>query len=89
MIILNAKNEYLASEASDDIKVDIFRPRGRAKIYKKRQLPENKIKQLHSQGVGSKVIASKPKVEQGINVSYKTIQKVLLGERLERVSWGE
>lgn len=53
--------------------------RGRPTTYKKRELPEELIKQL-SEGMGSKTIASKLK-KQGIVVSYKTIQRILSGER--------
>lgn len=63
-------------------KVDNFRPRGRPKTYKKLSLPDDKIKQLHKEGLGAKAIASKLKREQGIPVSYKTIQRVLSGERV-------
>jgi len=61
--------------------VDIFRPQGRLTTYKKKELPELQIKQLHNEGMGSKAIASKLKAEQGIDVSYKTIQRVLSGQR--------
>jgi len=62
-------------------KVDIFRPRGRPKTYKKCVLPDDKIKQLHEDGMGAKAIATRLKTEEGIDVSYKTIQRVLSGER--------
>ena len=61
--------------------VDNFRPRGRPKYYKKRELPEELIRQLHSQGMGSKAIASSLKARQSVVVSYKTIQRILKGER--------
>lgn len=61
--------------------VDIFRPRGRPKTYQKRPLPDDKIKQLHSEGIGVKAITTQLKKEQGVDVSYKTIQRVLSGER--------
>lgn len=65
------------------VTVDNFVPRGRPKTYKKRELPEELIKQLHNndEGLGSKAIASKLKAEQGIDVSYKTIQRILAGQR--------
>ena len=62
-------------------RVDFFRPRGRPKTYKKRLLPDDKIKQLHHEGMGAKAIATQLKTEQGIDVSYKTIQRVLSGQR--------
>ncbi len=61
--------------------VDNFRPRGRPETYKKRLLPNDKIKQLHKDGMGAKAITTKLKKEEGIDVSYKTIQRILSGER--------
>lgn len=48
---------------------------------KHRELPEDYIKRLASEGMGSKAIASQLKRGQGIDVSYKTIQRVLAGQR--------
>ena len=48
---------------------------------KHRDLPCELIKQWASEDMGSKAIASKLKQELGIKVSYKTIQRVLSGER--------
>lgn len=48
---------------------------------KKHQLPEQLIWELHNEDMGSRAIASKLKREQGIDVSYRTIQRVLSGER--------
>ena len=64
-----------------NLTVDNFRPTGRPKTYKKRLLPDDKIRQLHKDGMGAKAIATKLKREKGIIVSYKTIQRVLSGER--------
>ena len=62
--------------------VDNFRPRGRPKTYKKQELPIELIKQLHSEeGMGSKAIASTLK-KRAIIVSYKTIQRLLAGQRV-------
>ncbi len=66
---------------SPSAEVDNFRPTGRPKTYKKRPLPDGKIKQLHKGGMGPKAIATQLKRQQGIDVSYKTIQRVLSGER--------
>lgn len=60
--------------------VDIKRAGGRIKPRRKRELPEGLIKQL-SEGMGSKAVASKLKRDKGIDVSYKTIQRLLAGER--------
>ena len=66
---------------SPSVTVDNFRPRGRPKTYKKDILPDNKIKYLHEEGMGAKAIATWLKREEGIDVSYKTVQRVLSGER--------
>lgn len=66
---------------SDNARVDNFRARGRSTSYKKRPLPDDEIKQLNQQGMGAKAITGKLKREKGIIVSYKTIQRILSGER--------
>lgn len=63
------------------LRVDKLKPRIRSKTYKKRILPDGQIKQLHNEGMGSKAITNKLRVERGITVSYKTIQRVLSGQR--------
>ena len=68
---------------SDDKKttVDIIKPlvakvtRGK-RGPKHRDLPRDLIRQLAGEGMGSKAIASQLKREQGIAVSYKTIQRI-------------
>lgn len=74
----------------ENIKVDKIQPsvapsttgkRGR----KRKQLPEHLIKQLNDEGMGSKAIATRLRTEHGVTVSYKTIQRVLSGERKERI----
>ena len=65
--------------------VDIIRPAVTSRASgkrgpKHRQLPEDLIWRLAGEGYGSKAIATRLK-EQGIKVSYKTIQRVLSGER--------
>ena len=67
-------------------KVDTIQPptllRPQAKRGPKhRVLPEDLIRSLAAEGMGSKAIASKLKAERGIDVSYKTVQRVLSGER--------
>ena len=44
-------------------------------------LPRELISQWAGEGMGSKAIASKLNSELGIKVSYKTVQRVLSGER--------
>ena len=48
---------------------------------KYKPLPEELITQWASEGMGSKAIAAKLKDEPHITVSYKTIQRLLSGER--------
>lgn len=68
----------------EETTVDLIRPsvvvgkRGR----KHRDLPHDLIRQWESEDMGSKSIATRLKAEQGIVVSYKTIQRVLSGERV-------
>ncbi len=68
------------------IEVDIIHPPARVSAIgkrgpKHRDLPEDFIKRLASEGMGSKAIATRLKVE-GIGVSYKTIQRILSGQRV-------
>ena len=76
MSTLNGKNS----------KVDIIQP-SVAKVTrgkrgpKHRELPGDLIRQLAAEGMGSKAIATRLRVERGVTVSYKTIQRVLSGER--------
>ena len=77
----------IMSPLEDNIsEVDIIRPtvalRARGKRGPKhRQLPEDLIRRLADEGMGSKAIATELKAEHGIVVSYKTIQRILSGER--------
>ncbi len=48
---------------------------------KQKALPQELIEQWADQGMGSKAIASRLNNELGITVSYKTIQRLLSGER--------
>lgn len=64
-----------------NVSMDNFRARGRPTSYKKRPVPNDQIKQLSEQGMGARAIASKLKREKDIVVSYKTIQRILSGER--------
>jgi len=89
------KKQYQVSQHGDGImstvegkkiEVDIINPPDAIRTSTKRgpkhrQLPEDLIRQLASEGMGSKVIAARLKAEHGIIVSYKTIQRILSGER--------
>lgn len=46
-----------------------------------KQLPEDLIRQLNDEGMGCKAIATRLKAGHGVVVSYRTIQRVLSGER--------
>lgn len=70
----------------ENITVDISSPTVASGATKKRrrkykQLPEGFIKQLATEGLGSKAITTRLRKERGVTVSYKTIQRVLSGER--------
>jgi len=71
---------------SKKIEVDIIHPPGATRVSgkrgpKHRSLPEDLIMQWAGEGMGSKAIAARLKAEYGVKVSYKTIQRVLSGER--------
>ena len=66
--------------------VDIIHPMAASRATgkrgpKQRQLPVGLIMQLNIEDLGAKAIASWLKRERGIEVSYKTIQRILSGER--------
>ncbi len=48
---------------------------------KHKELPEDLIKQMADDGMGSKAIATRLSVQSDVDVSYKTVQRVLSGER--------
>lgn len=48
---------------------------------KHKPLPEDVIRRLSAESMGSKAIVAKLKTELGIDISYKTIQRLLSGER--------
>ncbi len=75
----------MSTLGSEKSVVDIIRPAVASRASgkrgpKHRQLPEDLIWRLAGEGMGSKAIATRLK-EQGIKVSYRTIQRVLSGER--------
>ena len=80
-----AQRRNMSTSENRETTVDIIqpqdgvKPRGRRRP-KHRELPEDLVMQLSNEGMGSKAISTKLK-EQGTEVSYKTIQRVLLGER--------
>ena len=71
---------------SQNFEVDIIRSPVATRTLGKRgpkhkPLPEDVIRRLSVEGMGSKAIAAKLKTELGIDISYKTIQRLLSGER--------
>ena len=76
----------MSTVKSNKTEVDIIKPRDASKAPGRRgpkhqPLPEDMIILLAGEGMGSKAIASRLKRELGIVVSYKTIQRLLSGER--------
>ena len=76
--------QIMSTLGSDKFRVDIIQAvtpfsgtekstRGR----KRRDVPDEEIRQLNQSGLGSKAIATKLRKELGITVSYKTVQRVL------------
>jgi hypothetical protein len=76
----------MSTMSDKKFEVDIINPPAMSRTPGKRgprhrTLPDGLINQWASEGMGSKAIATKLKGELGIEVSYKTIQRVLSGER--------
>lgn len=51
---------------------------------KYKELPEDFIKQLADKDMGSKAIATQLRIERGVKVSYKTIQRLLAEQRTNK-----
>lgn len=63
--------------------LDIIRPRVSAKRGPKfKVLPVELVRELADQGLGAWAIATRVKAQTGIEVSYKTIQRLLSGQRV-------
>jgi hypothetical protein len=90
------KKQYQVSRVGDGImstlenpknEVDIIKPPVSPRKQPKRgpkhkDLPLELIMQLAKEGIGSKSIAARLNAEHSVKVSYKTIQRVLSGERM-------
>jgi len=76
------QNTECVSTITQNTQAKMSTSNGRPKINKKRALPEELIKQLAGEGLGCKKIAARLQVECDIQVSYKTIQRILSGERI-------
>jgi len=70
-------SQHPAPNLSTISKSEVRKSRG---SYRKRALPVEEIARLHDEGFGSKVIASRLQTE-GIEVSYRTVLRILNGER--------
>jgi hypothetical protein len=77
---MHKENVIKSTSNENPVRVDKIQATTPKRGRKKRELPEELIKQLQGKDMGSKAIATKLK-ERGIDVSYKTIQRVLAGER--------
>ena len=79
----------MSTVKSKNIEVDIIHPLGATRSIvkrgpKHRELPEDIIRQLAGEGMGAKAIATMLTGE-GVEVSYKTIQRLLSGQRVMMV----
>ena len=75
----------MSTSENKKYKVDIIPPSVKKSVVsrrgpKHRDLPEDLIRQLASECMGSRDIATRLR-EYGVSVSYKTIQRVLAGAR--------
>lgn len=77
----------MSTLGSKKIEVAVNKPLAAPRTASRRRprhkaLPHALIKQWASEDIGSKAITTKLKKELGIKVSYKTVQRVLSGERI-------
>lgn len=80
-VILNMSTSEPTKNTVDIIKPSVNKVTYGKRGPKRRQLPEDLIRKLAVEGVGSKAITARLRLEYGIHISYKTIQRVLSGER--------
>jgi len=73
---MESKN-FVLDKIQPSVATKVISNRGR----KRRALPLELITQLADEGLGSWAIASRLKDEQSLDISYKTIQRILSGER--------
>ncbi|MFC1981082.1 hypothetical protein ACFLVN_02430 [Chloroflexota bacterium] len=71
----------MSTSDEENITVDIIKPSITKRGRKPMELPLEFIAQLYQEGLGSKAIATRLSKEQGIRISYKTIQRLLKGAR--------
>ena len=86
--VSQVRGGIMSTLESKEIEVDIIKlPVGTRKPPKRgpkhKDLPIELIEQLARESIGSKAIATRLNAEHGIKVSYKTIQRVLSGERMQ------
>ena len=89
------KRQYQVSSVGDRIMSTLENPKNEVDIIRRsvatrtlgkrgpkhKPLPEDVIRRLSAESMGSKAIVAKLKTELGIDISYKTIQRLLSGER--------
>jgi len=86
VVVVGEGSQIMSTLNDKKSEVDIIQP-SVAKVTrgkrgpKQQALPQELITQWASEGMGSKAIATKLRKKQDITVSYKTIQRVLSGER--------
>jgi len=71
------EGQNLSTLEKEKVTVDIIGARVGKRGPKKMELPEDKIREMNEAGMGSKAIAGRLKAEYGVQVSYKTIQRLL------------
>ena len=85
--MLGDSGGIMSTVADKKFTVDIIQPsvttttREKRRGPKHKELPAEKIARWAGEGMGSKTIAAKLKVE-GVTISYKTIQRLLAGQRI-------
>ena len=77
---INKQETKMSILKSKSLSMDKLEARERKTSYKKRELPEELIRQLSDDGLGSVAIATRLN-KNGVAVSYKTIQRLLSGDR--------
>ena len=76
-----AKLEWLEQAKPPSDQPVILSPLKHSRGRRKKELPMNYISQLINAGMGCKKIARKLKDERGVDCSYRTIARVVKGER--------
>ena len=74
----------LSTVENEKTEVDKIRSSGRktTRGRKKQELPEDLIRELANKGMGSKRIAAKLLTDRGIRANYRTIARIIAGQRV-------